>query len=75
MDKTEFVQKQVWGHLVKRERDVAIPHRRSEVSNAFFGSLMNFWPEKKKTTTPGRLTAGTCPHEGLVQIMFLSFHG
>ena len=24
---------------------------------------------------PGRLTAGTCPHGGLVQIIFLSFHG
>ena len=24
---------------------------------------------------PGRLTAGTCPHGGLVPIIFLSFHG
>ena len=24
---------------------------------------------------PGRLTAGPCPHGGLVQIIFLSFHG
>ena len=28
-----------------------------------------------RDVTPRRLTAGTCPHGGLVQISFLSFHG
>ena len=39
------------------------------------GKYGKFHGDHWKKNHPGRLTAGTCPPGGLVQIIFLSFHG